>query len=211
MVVRIVLIDRHWCQVRLEFYLCTKSILSCTVWRAMQHKYWLWSTNWGSVCMSARMLFIRPGYRSAGPPVRLLSTYYQSKLIRSASVMLDRRIQRIVYAFQMCPDLLMLFLLHKRVTWSCCRYGQLGQSKITAIVEEPVKIPSLENVMQLACGRRHTVALVQNAISPQLLSFGAGDEGQQGTGSLQKNLSPVPVKGASLFIGLFLLMQDSQD
>lgn len=81
-------------------------------------------------------------------------------------------------------------------TFGCSSQGQLGHSTaLSHSTTYPTKVVELmgSTVTQVACGRCHTLAVVQS--SGRVYGFGLGTSGQLGTGSRENATIPTPVSG----------------
>jgi alpha-tubulin suppressor-like RCC1 family protein len=83
--------------------------------------------------------------------------------------------------------------------WGSNQFGQFGNG---ATASSSVPVPAgqgLRNVVAVACGRRHAVALLQDG---SVWAWGSNNSGQLGNGSFQPSLVPVPVTGLSDVVGI---------
>ncbi|KAK3591313.1 hypothetical protein CHS0354_028420 [Potamilus streckersoni] len=82
-------------------------------------------------------------------------------------------------------------------TFGSGTYGQLGHGmKNNEILPRKVIELMGSNVIQVACGRRHTMTLKED--SCKIYTFGAGGCGQLGTGTKKNNCSPILLSWVSL-------------
>ncbi|KAL3877452.1 hypothetical protein ACJMK2_035156 [Sinanodonta woodiana] len=82
-------------------------------------------------------------------------------------------------------------------TFGSGTYGQLGHGmKNNEILPRKVMELMGSNVIQVACGRRHSVTLQED--SCKIYTFGAGGCGQLGTGTSENMCSPIAISGVSL-------------
>lgn len=83
-------------------------------------------------------------------------------------------------------------------TWGAGEFGALGLGT-TETQWEPVQVTLPIKAKSVSCGWRHTAILVgQTASDRALLTCGAGDDGQLGTGRRDRELTPVQVHLAEL-------------
>ena len=84
------------------------------------------------------------------------------------------------------------------MAWGHNNAGQVGnykdQNNNLAPVLSPVKVPNLVNVVSIAAGKEHSMALKQNGT---VWTWGANDKGQLGIGSTINQSNPVAVKKSS--------------
>lgn len=82
---------------------------------------------------------------------------------------------------------------HSVWAWGTNNQGVLGINKeITANSEVPVKISGLENIIEIAAGSQHAIALSDNG---KVYSWGANDRGQLGLGYVYNSNSTPSVVG----------------
>jgi len=75
--------------------------------------------------------------------------------------------------------------------WGRNSTGQLGNGQSGHINAEPKKVESLTNIMAIAAGDNHTLALTQNRTT--IWAWGSNKYGQLGDGGMQDRLKPVQV------------------
>ncbi|MDB6155312.1 MAG: Repeat family protein, partial [Chthoniobacteraceae bacterium] len=81
-------------------------------------------------------------------------------------------------------------------TWGDNTYGQLGNGSVGGLSNLPVLIPGLANVVAIASGAKHSLALTMDG---SVYAWGVNADGQLGTGSINTESKPALVawQGAS--------------
>ena len=83
-----------------------------------------------------------------------------------------------------------LFLLSDGTVWTCGpnNYGQQGSSEAPAYAYEPIRIPGLENIVQISSGWGHCMARTADG---KLYGWGRNTGGQVGNGTTKNVKEPV--------------------
>jgi alpha-tubulin suppressor-like RCC1 family protein len=76
-------------------------------------------------------------------------------------------------------------------SWGTNDYGQLGQGQTDRFKSIPEKVRFLSNVVQIACGDFHVLALTS---SGEVYSWGSGSDGQLGIGTTSNQSTPTLIK-----------------
>lgn len=79
--------------------------------------------------------------------------------------------------------------------WGRNTAGQLGNGTTTNVNPEPTEVLGLSNIVEIAAGANHTLALKQD--STNVYAWGSNAYGQLGDGGLESKLRPVQVKDMS--------------
>lgn len=77
--------------------------------------------------------------------------------------------------------------------WGRNTVGQLGNGETTDVNTTPVKVPGLVDIMEIAAGDNHTLALKQDRTT--VWAWGSNSSGQLGDGGREMKLQPVQVQG----------------
>ncbi|PAQ13345.1 hypothetical protein CD798_15635 [Bacillaceae bacterium SAOS 7] len=77
--------------------------------------------------------------------------------------------------------------------WGRNTVGQLGNGETTDVNYTPMKVPGLTNIMEIAAGANHTVALKQDRTT--VWAWGSNSYGQLGDGGREQKLYPIQVEG----------------
>lgn len=77
------------------------------------------------------------------------------------------------------------------LAWGANEEGQQGNGKVGTKVTTPTAVKGLSNVTAIAAGSEFALALLKNGT---VMAWGAGSEGQLGTGKHSNSLSPTAVK-----------------
>lgn len=78
-------------------------------------------------------------------------------------------------------------------TWGRNTTGQLGNGETTDVNYLPSKVPGLTNIMEIAAGDNHTLALKQDRTT--IWAWGSNAYGQLGDGGKEDKLYPIQVQG----------------
>lgn len=78
-------------------------------------------------------------------------------------------------------------------TWGRNTTGQLGNGETTDVNNTPRKVPGLTNIMEIAAGDNHTLALKQDGTT--IWAWGSNAYGQLGDGGREDKLYPIQVQG----------------
>ena len=88
-----------------------------------------------------------------------------------------------------CGNVNTLILMQDGTVWTCGGndYGQQGLGDRKAHVKEPEPIPSLQHIVQIACGWGQCLALTEDG---QVYAWGRNSNGQLGTGERRSENVP---------------------
>ncbi|TCM99392.1 alpha-tubulin suppressor-like RCC1 family protein [Paenibacillus sp. BK033] len=91
------------------------------------------------------------------------------------------------------------------LAWGANESGQLGQGNTTSQLR-PIKVPGLQNVVQVEAGESYSLALTKNG---GVQAWGLNSSGQLGLGNSTSKLSPTPITNLSNVVKIFAGVSNS--